>query len=241
MSSVRRIVASFLGAMALAMVCTLPVAAAPGPGDEIQLHAFSFRYQQALESIAIIQPLLSAHGTLELQPGSNTIVIRDTHDALSRIAMALRAFDHPNQALQLELLIVRASRGAVSPPAPSTLPDQLVRRLRQLLPYDSYDLSAKAVLSTHEGEAVSYNVSEDYEVSFRLGTLSEQRIKLTGFQVDRRIPRRAAGLPMIHTTLALDLDEPLCLGLARDEASRDAFMIVLTMHRGEQAPTRSSH
>jgi hypothetical protein len=235
MSPVRRIAASILGAVALAAALATPVVGAPAAGVEEpqQLYAYSFRYQQAIESIALIQPLLSSRGTLELQPRSNTVVIRDSAVALGRILPVLRSYDHPRQPLRLEVMIVKASRSAVSPQY-SGLPEELTRRLRQLLPYDTYVLNAQAALATREGEAVVYNVGEDYEVTFRLGTMMEDhRVKLSGFEVERRISHRAVGVPLIHTTLNIGLDEPLCLGLARDEASREAFMIVLILHRGD--------
>ena len=80
--------------------------------DELILHAYTLRYQQAIEAIPLIQPLLSARGTLELQPGGNTLVIRDTGPALARIVPVLRGFDHRSQPLKVEILIVRASRAS---------------------------------------------------------------------------------------------------------------------------------
>jgi hypothetical protein len=238
MSPVRRIVASILGAMALAPVAILGVAPSAGAGpreaEDLALHAYSLRYQQAIEAVPLIQPLLSAKGTLELQPGSNTLVVRDTQAALNRIIPVLRAYDHPSQPLRLDVMIVKASRAVVSPQARSDLPEELTRRLRELLPYEVYELQAQTQLLTREGEAVAYNVGSDYEVSFRLGTLmSDRRVKLGGFEVGRRLAHRAASVPMIHTNLNLWLEQTLSLGLARGEASRDALIIVLTLHRGD--------
>jgi hypothetical protein len=235
MSSFRRIVAGFLGAMALIVLGTaLAAEAGQHEAEDLSLHAYSLRYQQAIEAIPLIQPLLSSKGTLELQPGTNTLVVRDTRAALDRILPVLRAYDHPSQPLKLDVMIVRASRAVVSPQARSDLPEELTRRLRELLPYEVYELQAQTQLLTREGEAVAYNVGSEYEVSFRLGTLMEdRRIKLAGFEVGRRIGHKAGSVPMIHTNLNLWIEQTLSLGLARGEASRDALIIVLTLHRGE--------
>lgn len=215
-----------------------PLAALQGQvreADELVLHAYTLRYQQAVEAIPLIQPLLSVRGTLELQPGGNTLVIRDTAAALSRIVPVLQGFDHPAQPLKVEILIVRASRAAVGPQAyRSDLPEGLTRRLRELLPYDTYEMQAQAQLGSQEGQAVAYQLGDDYLVSFRLGTLLEaKRIRLANFEVNRRTGKSKSTVPLVRTSLNLCLDQTMSLGLARSEGSRDALIIVVTVHRGD--------
>jgi hypothetical protein len=206
--------------------------------DELVLHAYTLRYQQAVEAIPLIQPLLSARGTLELQPGGNTLVVRDTAAALAHIVPVLRGFDHPALPLRVEILIVKASRLTVSPSiARSDLPEALTRRLRELLPYEIYELQAQAQLASQEGQAVAYELGDDYVVSFRLGTLiAAQRIKLVNFEISRRAANRKSTMPLVHTNLNLCLDQTMSLGLARSEGSRDALIIVVTVRRGEPRP-----
>jgi type II/III secretion system protein len=228
------ILASVLGAVAPA---TRLVAQARD-GEELVLHAYTLRYQQAVEAIPLIQPLLSVRGTLELQPSSNTLVIRDVAAALTRIVPVLRNFDHPAQPIKVEILIVHASRASVSPPVlHSDLPDALTRRLRELLPYESYDLQAQAMLGSQEGQAVSYDLGEDFAVSFRIGTLLEaRRLKLSNFEVSRRGANHHAATPLVHTSLNLCLDQTMSLGLARSEGSREALIIVVTARHGDPRP-----
>ena len=244
MVSVRRLVAIVAVIASVLWTCgpAAPLAAQPGqpPRDssELVLHAYKLLYQQALEAIPLIQPLLTGRGTLELQPGGNTLVIRDTAAALARIVPVLRAFDHPAQPLKVEILIVRASRAVVSPQVSrSDLPESLTRRLRELLPYEIYELQAQANLGSQEGQAVAYELGDDYVVSFRLGTLMEaKRIRLANFEVSRRAAKSRATVPLVHTSLNLCLDQTMSLGLARSEGSRDALIIVVTVHHGDPRP-----
>lgn len=237
MVPVRRLVA--IVALIASVLWTLgpaaPLAAQPHELDELVLHAYTLRYQQAIEAVPLIQPLLTGRGTLELQPGGNTLVIRDTAAALGRIVPVLRNFDHPAQPIKVEILIVRASRAVVSPPvARSDLPEPLTRRLRELLPYESYELQAQAQLASQEGQAVAYELGDDYVVSFRLGTLLEaKRIRLANFEVSRRAGKSKSTLPLVHTSLNLCLDQTMSLGLARSEGSRDALIIVVTVRHGD--------
>src|SRR5688572_10452442 len=52
---------------------------------ELVLHAFTLRHRAATEAIQLVSPLLTKRGTVELQPATNTLVIRDTPAALGQI------------------------------------------------------------------------------------------------------------------------------------------------------------
>jgi len=210
----------------------------PPKAEELQLHAVTLKHQPAVDGMQLIQGLLSPRGAVELQPGSNTLVIRDTGQALARILPVLRSYDHQPRPIKVEVFVVKASRGApVSPQVlRSDLPEELTRHLRELLPYDIYEMQAQAQLSTQEGQAVTYDLGEGYQISFRLGTLMDQgRVRLSDFQVARRTGESNAARRLIHTNLNLVLDHPMNLGFARSESSREALMVVLTVRRGDPA------
>ncbi|HKH47175.1 MAG TPA: hypothetical protein VKM72_21170 [Thermoanaerobaculia bacterium] len=245
MHSVRRIAASFLVLSVLATACAAQ-SGQPGPSGnpgDLVLHAYALKHRKASEALPLVSPLLSKRGTVELQPGTNTLVIRDTIAALGRIVPALRSYDHPARPLTLELYVVRATRAA-TPGVRSDLPEQLTRRLRALLAYNVYEVQAQALLDSQEGQAVTYAVSGDYEVAFRVGTvLAPGRVKLSDFRISRRNGR---GGPqpqlLIHTNLSLQLDQTTSLGLARSETSPEALMVVLTLHTadaGRRQPQRA--
>ncbi|HTQ79643.1 MAG TPA: secretin N-terminal domain-containing protein [Thermoanaerobaculia bacterium] len=205
--------------------------------DPLVLHAYTLKHQRASDALSLIHPLLSERGTVELQPGDNTLVIRDNPGALSRILPVLRSFDHPPRPLRVEIMIVRASRSTVSPPMNhSDLPEDLTRRLRKILLYDNYDLEAQALLQPVEGESVTYEIGESYQVAFRLGTLlPDHRVRLADFEIGRRLPRRVTQ-ELLHTNLNLWLDQTMSLGLAKSEGSREALMVVLTLREIERRP-----
>lgn len=223
--------------LALAVASGL-AAQAPGPRDVV-VRAYTFRYQRASEAVTLVYPLLSSRGTVELQPAGNTLVIRDTQAVVNRIVPVLRSFDHPAQPLRLEVFVVRASKTpAVSPQVRrSDLPDWLTKRLHDVLAYDIYEMRAQAELGGVEGQWVVYELGPEFKVSFRFGTLLEgQRVKLSNF----RISRRATGKPeanLLQTNLTLWLDQTMSLGLAKNEASREALMVVLTL-REAASPRR---
>ena len=234
--SLRSLVSLLLGVLMLSSALTAQPAgkaAAAGAG-EVVLQAYTLRHQRASDAVALVYPLLSAKGTVELQPGGNTLVIRDVPAAHSRIVPVLRSFDHAPRLMRLEVLIVKASRNTVSPQVRhSDLPEQLTKRLRDLLAYDNFEMQAQAQLGGVEGQPVIYDLGQDYKVSFRFGTLmDDQRVKLSSF----RISRKGEGRPetnLLQTNLTLWCDQTISLGLAKSEASREALMVVLTLRDGD--------
>lgn len=234
MSSVRRTVTILLWSALLA-ACATPVSPAAaqvvGKEGELVLHAFTLRHRAATEAVQIVSPLLTKRGTVELQPATNTLVIRDTAAAIGQIIPILRRYDHPSRPLVLDVVIVRAVRSGVGPSL-SDLPEPLTRRLRALLPYDSFQTQAQARLSSREGEAVTYTLGGEYEVGFRFGTIVEQRVRLSGFRILRRAEGR--GTPLIHTNLILPLEQTTSFVLARTEESREALMVLLTLRQAAQ-------
>jgi hypothetical protein len=235
----RRAVLGLLCAALLAPACAVAQAPAAtpaqaSPGTDLVLHAYTMRYRQASDAISLVFPLLSQRGTVELQPATNTLVIRDSQAALGRIIPVLRSYDHPSRPLNLDIYIVRAIRspGVVR----SDLPEALTRRMRALLPYDIYEVEAQAQLASREGQAVTYALGGEYEVSFRLGTLVDrQRVRLSNFRVLKRTEERRAGSPLIHTNLLLTVEQTTSFGLARTEQSSEALMVVMTIHYGTPA------
>jgi hypothetical protein len=235
-SPVRHFMVSLLWALAL-IVPAFPAApqSAPGPRDVVT-RAYTFKYQRASEAVIMVYPLLSPKGTVELQPGGNTLVIRDTQAAVQKIMPALRAYDHPARPLRLEVYVVRASRSLVSPQVQrSDLPEALTKRLRDMLAYDIFEVQAQAQLAGAEGQWVVYELGPDYKVSFRFGSLTQDRqVKLSNF----RVARREEGRPeaeLLHANVTLPIDHTTSLGFANKESSPEALMVVLTLREGEAA------
>jgi hypothetical protein len=233
MSSVRRTVLILLW---IASACAPLPAQMIRKDGELVLHAFTLRHRGAMEAIQLVSPMLTKRGTVELQPSTNTLVIRDTPAALGQIIPALRRYDHPSRPLSLDIYIVRATRSPIGP-SQSDLPEPLTRRLRALLPYENYQTQAQARLSSREGEAVTYALGGEYEVRFRLGTIVEgQRVRLSDFRIARRSELRRTGASLIHTNLILPLEQTTSFVLARHEGSVEALMVVLTLRQGQERP-----
>jgi hypothetical protein len=205
------------------------------------LYAYTLRHQAPAEALDLVRPMLSAEGTVRLQTSTATLQIRDSAEVTRRIAAFLRSFDHPPLTLDLEVMVVRASSVAVSPqPANSPeIPAELLERWRNLLRYEHYQLMAKAQLEPKEGEEVTYEMGAGYRVSFRLGTLlANRRIKLHNFRL--ALAGEGPEEELIHTNLNPWLNQSASLGLARDESSRTALMVVVICRNPRAEPVAAA-
>jgi len=235
-----------LGLVALLLTgAALPLAAQgpevrPVEPTELSLQAYTLRHQTAGDAVDLLSPFLSNRGSIELQPISNTLVIRDEPGSIARIMPVLRSFDHPRRPVRVEVRIVRASvePNNVASQARAGAPQLsqvLTRRLKELLRFRHYDLVASANLTSFEGDPVVYQVGSDYELGLRLGTvLATRRIKLHEFRLSRA-DEEGAWQPLIHTNLELTLGDPMVLGLAPAESSDQALMLVMTCREESRA------
>jgi hypothetical protein len=237
MSSVRRTVLILLWITLLAAPAA-PVSAQMIRKDgELVLHAFTLRNRPAAEAVQLVSTMLSQRGTVELQPATNTLVIRDTPAVLGQVIPALRRYDHPSRPLNLDIFIVRATRSTVSgAPSQSDLPEVLTRKLRALLPYENFDTQAQARLASREGEAVTFTLGGEYEVSFRLGAIVQGdeglRVRMSDFRISRH--QRRIGGSQMPPHLNVALEQTTNLVLARSEESNEALMVVFTLRQGKQ-------
>ncbi len=227
---------------------TVAVADTPeNAGSGIRVYAYTLKHQPAHVALTLIRPLLSLRGTVEVQPGDNTLVIRETRPALGRLTRVLAEFDHPPEELRFDIRIVRAGprRNVISPPELDSgpLPENLAGRLRELLRYDDYRVLAEAGVTSLEGEDVTYDLGGTYSISFRSGTvMAGQRVKLEDFRIVKQVKnpsnkgRQLKPRELFHATLNLWIGRPFNLVLAQDESRQEALMVAISCRRESGAP-----
>jgi hypothetical protein len=231
----------------LALVPALVLAAArleaQQPEPEIVAHVYMLRHQTAGDALGLVRPLLSQRGTVELRPAANTLVMRDTVEAIERILPVLVAFDHPPRPVDVELWLVRATGPKVPvspqpPPRPSDVPPELLKALADHLPYEHYGLLGSSKVRGAEGERMTFQVAKDYAVRFRLGTVvAEQRVRLNDFEV-ALLPDTGDAVPLLRSQLNLWLGRTMVLALSAGEGSSTALMVVVRCRTAPPPPTK---
>ncbi|MEM8960644.1 MAG: secretin N-terminal domain-containing protein [Acidobacteriota bacterium] len=224
------------------LLSTSAALAKPSPAP-LSVYAFSFEHQSASDAIFFVRHLLSPRGTVELQPGGNTLVVRDERVAINKIRRMLEGFDHPPRMMRIDIHVLRA--GTKIGTEGEVPPEALVDRLRGLLRYDEYRQIAVAELSSREGEDVTYALGRDYRVSFKLGTLlGDRRLRLDDFRITATPGPRSANKSrrpepheLIHTDLNLWKNQQFALVLSQEGTTPEAVLVAISF-RLEDEPTR---
>lgn len=267
-----------VGCLAVGWLAALPAAAAPdtppaqtpiAKGSQgsaakeqarraragLRVHAHTLSYRSASEALPLVRPFLSPTGTVEEQPGGNTLVIRDTQTVIGRIVPVLERFDQPPEDLRFEIQIVRAGprRGGISPPQTDNdveLSSETIARLRELLRYEDYQVLAEAAVTSSEGQRVTYSLGQSYSVSFRLGNIlggskaSGERLRLEDFRIlkhTRAPPNKGRQLEpqeLFRATVNLWVDRPFNLVLPQNTTRQEALMVAISCYRegADEAP-----
>ena len=245
------------GAIAAALLVWLgAVTASPAQAQEtepagLRVYAYTLKHQRAHEALALVRPLLSTRGTVEVQPGGNTLVIRETRAVIDHLSRLLTQFDHPPEDLRFDIRIVRAGpkRHGISPPQPEAtepeteiagteLPEVLAARLREYLRYDDYRVLAEVGVTSREGEEVTYALGQSYSVSFRpTAVVAGRRVKLEDFRIVQQVQnptnksRQLEPRELFHATLNLWIDRPFNLVLDQDDSRQEALMVAISCRR----------
>lgn len=211
----------------------------------LQVYAFTLRHQRVADAANMVRLRLTPRGTVEEQPGANSLVVRDVSTSIDQVRRLLEAFDVPPEQIRFDIQVVQAGpkRAVISPPGTEgALDEELAARLRGLLRYEEFRVLAQTALTSSAGEKVEYALGDDYDVAFRLVSVIEnKRVKLEGFRVVRKPPRstdKSRRLPpqqLFQATLNLWLDKPFTLVLTQDDAKKEALMIAISCRR-EKAP-----
>lgn len=211
----------------LALAAALLGAAWPAwSSDALATETFALAHQPVEDAATLVLPLLGPEGNLRVVRGTNSLEVRDVASRLSEVRARLAAFDHPPQALRVEVDLFRA--GAAGDRSGLRPPPALEQRLRQLFRFADYRMVASGDVLTREGEEVRFQAAGRYEVAFRsTAVMPDGRLMLDQFSLWRR-GGAAGDRPLLRSRLQLVVGRPLVIGLTRAEDDQQALFLALT-------------
>lgn len=213
--------------MALLLVSATAFADAADVGKTLTSKTFVFKHKQADKAANVIKGILSAEGSMSIQPAANSLVVTDLPENLKKIATALTTFDAPAQAMQLSIRLVSASKGAENrvDPALADVASKLA-----LLRYNVLESVGAAQANGKEGEPGVVSI-QGYRADFRFGEYdpASDSVKIVDFKLFRAEGDQLA--PLLKTTLNVKLGQTVIIGATRDPKSQRALMIVVTAQR----------
>src|ERR1043166_10168336 len=121
-------------ACAFLLLCGAAMAEPRDPDKALSVRTFTFKHKDADKAAAASKTLLSAEGSMSIQPSTNALVVTDHPENIKAIAKTLGDFDAAAQPFRLSVRIVSAARG------PAHVPDSLkdIRDYLSVLPYQSF-------------------------------------------------------------------------------------------------------
>ncbi|HEX8617169.1 MAG TPA: secretin N-terminal domain-containing protein [Thermoanaerobaculia bacterium] len=217
--------------MALLLVSTSAFAEpdAADVGKSLTVRTFQFKHKQADRAAAVIKPLMSAEGSMSIQPTANALVVTELPENLKKIAAAIAQFDAPAQTLQLSIRLVSAGRGTADEAHVDPVLSDVQSKLA-LLRYNVLESIGAAKVSGKEGEPGLVDLN-GYRADFKFGEYdpASDSVKLGEFRLAKLDGDQLA--PMLRTTLNLKIGQTVIIGATRDPNSSRALMIVVTAQR----------
>jgi hypothetical protein len=203
-------------------------------GQTLSIRTFQFKHKEADKAAAIIKPLMSADGSVSMQPGSNSLTVTDRPENLKAIAAALTKYDAPAQAFKLTVRLVSASRvdAASAPPIAESLKD--VAAKLSMLRFNAFESQGDAEVVGHEGEPGIVDLGTGYRADFRFGEYdpTSDSVKVNDLRIARlEGPQKDQLNPLLKTSLNLKLGQTVILGASKAPSSQRALMIVVAAKR----------
>jgi hypothetical protein len=224
----RHILSSILAVLLLAGVAV----AEPNDGKALTVRTFQFKYKDADRAAAAIKTLISAEGSLSIQPSSNALVVTDHAENMKQIAAELAKFDAPAQAFKLVVRLVSAARVDGSARIPDELKD--IAPKLSVLRFNSLDLLGQADVEGKEGDPGIIDLQSGYRADFHFGEYdpASDSIKINDLQLAKLGGAQKDQLTsLLKTSLNLKLGQTVILGASKVPQSQRALMIVLLARR----------
>lgn len=214
---------------AFLLVCGIAFAEPRPSDDALTVHTFTLKYKDADKAAAAIKSLMSAEGTMSIQPATNALVVTDHAENMKSISKAIAEFDAPAQAFRLSIRIVSAARTATPGAVPNDLRD--VAQKLSILHFNSFADDGNANVVGKEGDASIVDMPTGYRADFKFGEYdpASDSIKINDLHVSKVQKDQLTSL--LKTSLNLRIGQTYILGASRSPQSQRALMIVLVARR----------
>lgn len=225
--------------MGKAAVAVLALVAGSTLAAEQELRVFQLHFRQAREAAVLVEPLLSSGGSVLLQPSLNSITVRDTPEALKRIADALASWDVAPPSYKVRVRVLLASTDVPPPGRAAPLISGIGAELYKLFHFTDYREVATVQVTAADGSAVEMAAGDRYHLRFTVRGVAQDpdRVQLAQLQLARRDrgPDNVEILhPLMRATVTLLVKQPSVLGGARAEDANQAVFLVLWAEREEK-------
>ena len=215
------------------ILIALVVAVSAAQAESLTVRTFTFKYKDADKAAGVIKPLLSAEGTISIQPGTKSVTVSDRAENLKAVAKAMADFDVAPQTFRLSVRLVSAER--VSGEA-ARVSDDLkdVAPKLAMLRYNALESAGQADFEGKEGDPGILDLPTGYRAEFKLGEYdpASDSIRVSDLHLARLQKEQNQLTPLLKPmSLNLRLGQTYMVAATRNPQSQRALMIVLVAHR----------
>jgi hypothetical protein len=206
---------------------------------EPEVRVFQLHFRAVREAADLIEPLLSADGSLLLQPKISSVTVRDSADVLARVAQALASWDVPPLSYRVRVRVLLASTQAPERGRAAPMIVGIGAEIQKLFHFTEYQEVATVQVTAAEGSAVEMAAGERYHVRFTVRGVAQDpdRIQLAQLQLARRERAGDGGetlQPVLRATVPLQMKQASVLGGMRSENAKEALFLILWAEREEK-------
>ena len=205
---------------------TLPSFAAEQAGVRV----FLLKHRRVEEAALLIRPHLSESASVTLTQRLNAMTVTDREENLATIARVIAEFDVPPRGFSFAVKLVRARADV---PAGSMAQEigGLGAKLKTMFQFKDYALIDSAELQGLEGRSVTYQLGDEYVLSFVIGAAGTgSELLLSPFtlsRVKKNEQGRPVTVPLYRTSIPIALNQTLVLGASKEETSKNALILIL--------------
>jgi len=224
----KRVLVVFVALLMLSSAAFADDAAAGA--KSLSVHTFTFKYKDADKAAAMIKSLLSAEGSMSIQPSTNALVVTDRTDNLKTITKALTEFDVAPQAFRLTVRLVGASRVEGTAPKVADELRDLAPKLA-MLRFNALEALGSADVAGREGDPGIVTLPTGYRADFKFGEYdpASDSLKVSDFHLSKLQKDQLTSL--LKTTLNLRIGQTYIVGATKAPQSQRALMIVLVARK----------
>ena len=151
----------------------------------LSVKTFQFKFKNADRAAVAIKSLLSADGSMSIQPSANSLVVTDHPENLKAVDAAISEFDSAPRAVKLSVRVVTASHAEVA-----SKPAEELREIAKsfaMLGYNSLESIGSANIDSHEGELGTIDLGGGYRADFRFGEYdpTSDTVRLEDFRISK--------------------------------------------------------
>lgn len=219
-------------ALTVLLLSPLNAAAQENKRPELVERIFTISYADLSTIHDLARRFASEWGVITVDPQSKTIIVRDTRDAIERIATKIASIDVPPDQLRLTFFVFQASKtegGQQKDELPKGVTSAL-DEVKKLMAYKSFSLIDSGLLTmVSTADAGDLRVSENIAISFHMDYHRESKYlrldNLTLFKEDEDKKLRQ----LFRTDVALGNGEVVVAGASKLDGGDTALLTIVTM------------